>query len=275
MLDLFISAQNNVDVIEAEFKSACVAAGPGQAEVMGRFAAWVEKESTISINVSLSVVISLLNGHRHQNIYEWAAEESRLTHRTMDSILRERLKRFYERRLMFDHAFEQGERFRYAALNAGGAGLPQYKAYCMVMSRVYESALTQTAYWDGDSLEICLLSDGTLDPGIVVHRAVPRSHRQWLVAKERVSEMRSVQETDWSKLVIASDKYFEVVFIGDVSLGSLESVRIPASEQDRMWDMAFGSFGAVHGPAERAVLDDFIKLNQASTNGRIKLEVLA
>ena len=68
---------------------------------------------------------------------------------------------------------------------------------------------------------------------------------------------------------------FEVVFVGDVSLNTVQCVRGLKSEYDRMWDMAFASFGRKLGDAERALVHDFVQMRRGVVDGKIQVEVVA
>src|SRR5260370_4172494 len=133
-----------------------MAAMPGpQAAILLEFAAWVESEALISINVRAFVILELLDGGHYQNIYEWADEQSRLSGRPAEDALRERLGKYYNKRMTLDGAFVDGNKLRYGALNAGGAGLVAYDPYCLVLIRRFHSALSRVAYFPRDSPEVC------------------------------------------------------------------------------------------------------------------------
>jgi len=275
VLDLFAIARGNANAVQTAFDSVIAAMPPEHAALVREFAAWVEAEALISINVKLFVVVEFLNGGRHQNTHEWAREQSRLSGRSAEDALRERLQKFHDKRVAFDRAFEGGERFRYGALNAGGAGLPEYAPYCIVLTRVFQTSLSDVAYLPGDSLEICVAADGSFDVSVVESRVAPQTHRHLLVAKERASEVPPTDKPDWAGLVASRRRYFEVVFVGEVCLNTVKCVRVLKTEYDRMWDMAFASFGGKLGDAERALVHDFVQMRRGVVDGKIQVEVMA
>lgn len=226
MLDLFAIARDNANAIQSAFESAITGFSSKQATFLRNFASWVKEEGSISINVKLLVVVELIVGGRYQNTHEWAEEQSRLSGRPAEDILRERLQRFYEQRMAFDRAFRDGERFRYGALNAGGAGLREYDPYCAVLRDTFSASLTDVAYLPGDSLKICFAADGSLDCGAAERYAAPHSHRHILVANERAKEVSTTGRKEWHKLVTSPNRYFEVIFLGEVTLNSIDSVRM-------------------------------------------------
>jgi hypothetical protein len=275
MLDLFAIAKGNVDAVQTAFEFAVAAMPAEQVRVVREFAAWVEAEALVSINVKLFVIIEFLNGGRYQNTYEWAREQARLSGRRAEDALRERLHKFYDRRIAFDRAFKNGEAFRYGALNAGGAGLPEYDPYCVVLTRDFQTSLTDVALLPGDSLKICIAADGTLDAAVVQNRTAPHTHRHLMAATERASEVHPTDKRDWAGLVASPGRYFEVIFIGDVALNTVKCVRVLKTEYERMWEMAFASFGRKLGDAERALVHDFVQMRRGVVDGKIQVEVVA
>lgn len=96
-----------------------------------------------------------------------------------------------------------------------------------------------------------------------------------MAAKERASEVPLADKRGWPELVASPGRYFEVVFIGDVSLNTVDCVRVLKTEYDRMWGMAFTSFGGKLGDAERALVHDFVQMRRGVVDGRIQVEVVA
>ena len=213
MLDLFAIARANADAVQAAFESVVASMRPEQAALVQEFAAWIEAETSIAINVKLFVIVEFLNGGRYQNTYEWAREQSRLSGRSAEDALRERLHKFYEKRVTFDRAFKDGEKFRYGALNGGRAWLPEYAPYCVVLSRNSMTSLSDIAYLPGDSLKICFKADGAFNTTVIESRTAPHTHRHLMAANERATDIPLANKPDWPELVASSDRYFEVVFI--------------------------------------------------------------
>jgi len=207
-------------------------------------------------------------------MYEWAEEQSRLSGRSVEAALRERLHVFYERRMAFDSAFTDGRSFRYGVLNAGGIGFAKYAPYCLVLTRTFLASLTRIAYLPGDSLELCFGATSTFDQTVVERQAAPHTHRHLMVASERASEVPAADKSDWCHLVASPARYFEAIFAHDVSLSDIGRIRVLKSEHDRLWDLAFGSFGRKLGDAERALVQDFVQLRRSVLGKKVVLEVL-
>jgi hypothetical protein len=275
MLDLFAIARANGPAIQAAFESAVANLPESEAAAAREFAAWVEAEGLISVNMRLYVVVELLNGGRYQTMCEWAKEHARLGGQDAEDLLRRRLGPFYDRRVAFDRAFEDGEGFKYGSLNTGGAGTARYGSYCVILGRSFDGLPDRAAYLPGDSLTVCFGPEGRFDEAAVERHASPHSHRGRMVALRRAAAMFLTARQDWPKLVCSPDQYFEAIFIDEVTLQAIGCVRVPKSEYDRMWEMTFASFGEKRGDAERALMHDFLQLLRAGADGRIQLEVVA
>lgn len=271
MADLFAMAVANSAAIEKDFENLAAGGSVLDASALRSFARWVEANALISINVQLFVLAELLNGRNLQNIHEWADEQGRISGRRAEEALREKLGDFYDRRLAFDDAFIGGRAFRYGAMNARNVGLPKYAPYCMVLTRTFINGIPGIAYWPGDSLKAYFTADGSLDLDSLSRRISAHTHRHLMVAMERAVDASVAEDADWPKLVVG-DNYFEAAFVGAVSLGDVQCVRMLTAERDRLWDLAFSNFGKKLRDAERALVNDFVQLQRAIKEGRIQLE---
>ncbi len=278
MLNLFLLAQTNAKNIVHKF-DATLAEMPGHtANSVREFALWVQAESLISINIKLFILVDIINGGHYQNTYLWAQEQSRLSGRPPEELVQERLGDYYEKRVAFDRAFEKGDQFIYGALNAGGVGLTSFAQYCVVLKRSFQSRveeLGEAVCLSGDSLKICFSEDGLFDHAAVATAVAPFSERHRLAAHACASEVSSVEKERWPVLMFSQTRYFEVIFVGQVSIDSIGCVRLTENEYHAKWDLCFRNFGAKRSEAERALIHDFIQLRRAELDGTVKLEILA
>jgi hypothetical protein len=273
MLDLFAIARGNAAVVEERFQTLLADMTSEEAAVVREFASWVGAKALISINMDLLVVGDLLGGRSYQNTYEMADELARLSGRPAEEILRERLGPHYERRVAFDRAFEDGENFLYGALNAGGAGPTKiYDPYCVVLKRTYRDSLSEIAYLPGDSTIVCFGAGARLDEDAVRRLPAPHTHRHLLAAIERATEVPALDQQEWPRLVASESRYFEVIFLGDVTLEAVECVRALKVEIDGMRKLALANFGRKLERAERALANDFVVLGRGVLEGKLRLE---
>ncbi len=276
MLDLFDIADNNAKKINETFNETIANLSEPKAIEAKNFAQWVESMALISINLRLFVITEILNGIPYKNIHDWAQEQAALSGRKKDEILRERLKSFYDKRMAFDQAFQNGECFRYGALNAGGLGLPIYAPYCTVLTHNFHDTLKQSACLSGDSLEICFSKSNKFDATNLTHSIAPFSHRHCLATNQLIAKIDITQKNDWSQLLISTDsnQYFEIIFIGAITLDDLHCVRLSTNEYQQKWNLAFANFGTSLSEPERAEVQDFIQLLRAVKDEKIQLEIL-
>jgi Holliday junction resolvase len=274
MLDLFAIANSNATAIEVKFEAVVTNLSPEQAALVRKFASWVEARALISINAQLYVIRNILDGEAHQNTYEFAEERASLGGRSAEDILHERLQDNYKRRVGFDRAFTDGEKFRYGAMHAGGTGLTDYGPYCMVLTRRFQESLNQIAYLPGDSLEICLRADASLDEAALKRSVAPHTHRHLMVAAECSAEIAPYDQRGWPRLLASEDRYFEVIFIGEVGINAVECVYVQKAEYNMRWESAFESFGAKLDTASRALVDDFVHLRRGVVEGKLRLEAV-
>jgi hypothetical protein len=274
MLDLFKIARSNAHTAEKEFNSLVAVLPTDDVATVRAFADWVKSESLISINLRLFILLDVIGGKAHQNIYEWAEEAARLGGRKAEEALRERLGRFYDRRIAFDGAFRDGRKFRYGALYAGGIGLPVYGPYCVVLKSTFRNPQSNLAYLAGESLSVCFTPTGVFDQTAAVRSSICQSHIHLTVAKERSSEVCRSNRDEWHNCIATPDRFFEAVFTAAVTLDAIKVVLVRKLHFDLMWDLAFANFGRKLEEAEKALVHDFIRLRRATERGTIQVEVV-
>lgn len=270
-MNLFEMAQLNGPSVLANYESSL--SSSASRDAVSNFASWVETHGRISINVSLFVIVRLLNGEHYQNAHEVAQELSSLCGRTSDGLLKERLRAYYALRMAFDGFFSEGKRFYYGALNAGGMGMNAYGEYCVVLKWDAAESLEKVVYFPGDTLKVCVAPHGSMTDATVKLFA-PHSHRHYLVASEQASKVAHTKEDDWPYLVCGDSCCFESIFIGRVMLNNVDHIRIPRLVYRILFNMAFMAIGTSRTSAERALIYDFIQLRKAEKNGRITVELL-
>jgi hypothetical protein len=90
----------------------------------------------------------------------------------------------------------------------------------------------------------------------------------------RGREASIVEKYEWPTLIASAVRYFEVILIGEISIDSVDCVRLTKEEYDTKWDLCFLNLGSKRNEAERALVNDFIQLRRAELDGRVKVEVL-
>lgn len=278
-MDLFTTAAENGARLDERAAALCASLDPSARACFASLSGRVERDGRIGINMRQSVLLSFLRSSTYQNIYEWVRGRARRSPLSEDAILRERLGAFYERRVAFDRAFEGGDRFRYGALNIGGAGATAYGSYCAVVADEAPRARLRAAYLPSDSLAtyIVPLADGAgvaVNTGALQADVAPHSHRQKLAALKLHGAARACDEGRWPKLLCSATDYVEALFVGDLAPGDLECVRIARSDYDLYFTYAFEDFRARLGEADRVLVEGFASvLDELEARG-VALEVV-
>lgn len=272
--NLFEMALRNAPSLETDFHSLRSALETGEAERLGRFAQQVHQHGRISINMVQSDLNSFLVFGRHENTYEWARIRAEESSKPVAEILRDRLKEHYERRVAFDSYFEDGEGFRYGALNIGGAGATHFGDLCAVFTDQFASTRRQLAYLRSDSAKTYVISGPAVDEAAIQRDAAPHSHRQYLAAVKHAQQAVRNPEATWPLLVCSKEDFIEAIFAGDATRSDLESVRMPRSEHDLRFEFAYEDFRAKLNYEERAVINDFVQLKRLLKQHNIPLEVV-
>ena len=143
-----------------------------------------------------SVLTGLIAGGRHQNVYEWADEQSRLSSRPIMEILQEKLGAYFRRRIHFDDTFDQGRQFRYGALNIGGLGPYRYGQFCTVLRMEFVTPNDLTAYLMRDSLRTYMPTEIDVDTASLQCEVTTHSHVQYLAAVKHSAEIPASSESD-------------------------------------------------------------------------------
>jgi hypothetical protein len=270
LLDLFATAEGNRAALEARYSALRAGKEPGSASQLDAFADYVGRHGLVSINMRPWVLSNLLVEDAYQNMYEFASEQSAVSGRDADEVLREKLGSLYGKRLAFDGAFVDGRRFRYGALNLGGTGMTCYGQFCVVLKPLFHAGHAM-AYLVGDSLRTCLDSAGALIRAVVEQQTAPHSHRQFLAALKHANDLPSRSESDWPALVCCNSEFIEVIFLREVKTDSIGEVRIGQPEYQTLWDLAFADFARELGAGESALANDFVQILRAAERRGINI----
>jgi hypothetical protein len=140
---------------------------------------------------------------------------------------------WYPRRVAFEALWEDGESFRYLALNAGGLGTQgPFGRFCLVTSRVTAGGRS-TAVFPGDSLQRYTTATG-VDQALVRREAAAWTVRGAVAVSERSSEALVADRADWAAVICHPHSYLEVVVGPPLPLSDLDEVRLSAFYLDTL-----------------------------------------
>ena len=273
-MDLFTIAEENSHTLEDQFESLIFALAEADVEIMNRFFKRLEQKGRVAINMRQMGLLSFLTFGKYQNIYEWAQLQAGSSSRSKDEILRERLGEFYDKRVAFDDAFEEGEKFRYGALNIGGLGATHFGEFCIVFKENMFTANVKIAYLKSDSLKSYMLPGPAVDEDGVRRNAASRSHKQHLASLKNANEIAATLEDKWPSLVCSENEYVEAIFVGDVPSTSSDTIRMAKVDYDGLFQSAYEDFSRELEDAERFRIDAFVTILQQLEAHGITLEIV-
>ncbi len=273
-MDLFAVAKLNGPDLEARLSVVRGALSAGEQASLDSFGRCVRDDGRIALNMRPSVLLSFLISAQHQNIYEWAAARAARSTKTSQQIIREQLGAFYERRVTFDGFFVQGTRFRYGALNIGGAGASYYGSYCSIIKPDAPDQKLDVAYLRADSLKTYMLPGPSVDAPAIQRDAAPHAARHCLASIKHVHEVTATAESAWPRLLCNDHDFVEAIFRGDLTTDDLECVRMAKADYEMLYEFAFEEFRVKLGKADRMEIDNFVLILEQLDRRGIRLEVV-
>lgn len=189
----------------------------------------VHDEIRTSVNMKPSMLAAFLRGEPRRNVFEWAAEQSARSGMSIDSILRDKLKVWYRRRLRFERRAGDGYHFHYAAMNIGGMGSPRYGRLCVVDRRLPAVTSPDPVWIAVDSLSGERLRDRS-------GRLVWRRLQAWVAPWDLGSALAALKLTSATSAagalthrVCNNDDYLEALSLHPLAVEDVQEIR---SEKD-------------------------------------------
>lgn len=275
-MDLFNMASQNADNLERSYcllKNRCM--DQDELDILSEFVRSVKDEWTVSINMMPSVLNYFLIAGRYMNVYELKKESSKHIKGAEVSVelaIKKHLGDYYESRTRFDRTFEDGEKFKYGALNIGGLGLRKFGEYCVVMNqrqlRTHMSLVfikeDSLCYVKGDHVDIERLSQEISDKGSV----------HFLAALKHEYTIKTILPDEWTSLICCDGCYNEAVTMDDISNKHVESIRVSKNYYDFISDLLYKDFISEISDEEKTLLYDFKIMEEVLKKEGIKLEVI-
>jgi len=117
-----------------------------------------------------------------------------------------------------------------------------------------------------------MLTDTEVDFKRLQQAAATHSHNHYLAAVKHAAEVVTLRSDDWPAMVCCNDCYIEAVFIKDVELLSIVTVRIRDAEYKRLVSLAFEEYTQSHGDATHSLKADFVRILRAENDGHYGVE---
>lgn len=210
-------------------------------------AARVHADGRASINRRPEALLSFLSSGRMLNQFEFAAQRAHEQGHPVDEVLRQSLGRFYARRIAFEDAMGDGQRFYYAAMNIEGLGSTHYGEYCIVLRQGPSASRPHEPLWvREDSLKgpWWTTSDVLDEPSLSQCVATPPDGHV-LTALKLTEAGSPGPESGWAERVCNHDEYVEALFTTAPAVGDTLVVRASAGH---VADLERRVLDALRGP---------------------------
>jgi hypothetical protein len=270
MLNLFSLAQENMNELAQWHKSY----PPSDEEL--KFLSTIESLGDISINVHLFNLVEILYNDVVKNMYEVTLSDKEIAEdaweeaRSIDitQMLRERLRLFYEKRILFDQIFAEYAKFKYTALNSCGLGLAKYGSFCLNFDRfrleIVFLAKESLKYID-DNLQFDIdLFKKEISPNDYLPILALRKHQNELTTPG-FSFSNICEETN----------YIEGIILGDLTTSHISDVRVSIDIDHSYRDLYCRYYGgAALDEQEKMMLRLFLKMRKLLKSKNIQLKKL-
>ena len=241
-VDLFAAAAANAGSLNTRLESLLGGLPPAEQDTVKRFVDVVQQHGRISINMQLTAINHMLVFGAHQNVYEWAADQSDLSGRPRDDIIRERLGPWFGPRTAFDSQFADGQDFRYGALNIGGPGAAKYGEVCVVLKADFPANEARIAYLRDDSLTLCTLAGGAVDGSRACAGAASGTHRGALAGLKHATDVCACPDHEWPVKLCSDAVCIEAVFVEKPTPDSVQSARMSGTGLARLRGLAYDDY---------------------------------
>jgi hypothetical protein len=255
-MNIFDEAANNSANLQRRFDEIISPLSSTEKSKIQRFVDNIAANGSLGINMRQTVLIAFLTTDEYQNIYEWADRVSVFSKKNSDEILQERLTTFYERRKVFDDAFDDGKLFHYGALITTGIGAPNYGDFCIVLSRDVGKHV-RIVYLLRDSLKTYFLPGPILDEDSIRHDVALDELKHILAGIKHCAAVLRSEEKTWGSLLCSNDDYIEAIFSGTMTSDKIREVRISKSDYDLYFYFAFDGFREKLDTATRTLIEGF------------------
>lgn len=246
---------------------------------IGKFAGFVKDRWTISINMMPSGLLKFLSSGRHKNKYEVAREDVEMmrkmgeTDTSVEQLMKKRLKGYHEPRTEFTRVFEDGERFKYGALNIGGLGPTKYGSYCVVIKRERSEEFSVLAFIKEDSLNN-YVDGGHVDIERLKHDVANRECVPILAVIKHGNDIEGLSANECASMICCDEHYIEAITTDDILNKHINSVRMSKKENSLVGKQFFDVMYRGSSDIEkRHRIDDFINIRNLLTD-MIELEVI-
>lgn len=246
-VNIFELARQNADHLKQQFQESKKNCKKEKADRMDEFAAVVQNDWKLSINMRDWALYGFFATGKYMNIYEHKEKQADelITVGTLDAAdkkrslkkaLEKHLNEFYKRRRTFDSNIIDGDKLKYAALNIGGVGgVNRFNRYCVVIKREEAEGYDTLAFIKEDSLLNYIENESKLALAKLARDVSDKDCVPILAALKHGDDIERLPREEWPVMVCNDSCFIEAVTKDNISNDHIHCIRIEKSYHDKIF----------------------------------------
>ena len=247
-------------------------------DMLNDFVKLVKDKWAISINMRQWVLNNFLVAGKYENIYGLKKERGeeiakvRELEIPLEQAIEKHLKGYYKSRVTFDRNFEDGEKFKYGALNIGGLGIKKYGEYCVVIKREQLEEHSSLAFIREDSLNYVdnhHVNIKQLSQDIANTECV-----HLLVILKHENDIGRIPVDICASMICCDESYIEAITKDEILSSYIESVRMSKKDYHLYYDYLLKDYISEISDMEKYQLYILLGIFELLDQQGIELEVI-
>lgn len=244
--------------------------------LLNQFCTIIQNEWTVSINMRPNILIRFFVSGKYKNVHESRGDMIKELARANGILVPQeiadgvRLKKWHNARELFENSINNGKKFKYGALNIGGVGTEKYGDFCIVFDRDYFGFSLTIVFIKEDSLKY--VDDSRIDEERLRKDIADMNHVQYLATLKHKNDIDK-DNRSYPYIVCNDRTYMESIIQDELSINSIESVRISKKRYDSYYSYLYNYLTSNISVLEKYQLDEFWNIVQFLSKNEIRLEV--
>ena len=215
-------------------------------DMLSDFVQLVKDKWAMSINMRQWVLNNFLIAGKYKNVYELKKERGeeivkvRQLEIPLEKAIEKHLKGYYKSRVTFDRNFEDGEKFKYGALNIRGLGIKKYGEYCVVIKRQQLEEHSSLAFIKEDSLNY--VDNHHVNIKKLSQDIANRECVHILVILKHENDIGRIPADKCASMICCDENYIEVITKDEILNSHIESVRMSKKDYRLYYDYLFKDY---------------------------------
>ncbi|MFX0066379.1 MAG: hypothetical protein ACFFC7_29825 [Candidatus Hermodarchaeota archaeon] len=204
------------------------------------FVEFIKNNWAISIKMRKNTLICFLSGEEYKNIRRIKKElqiklkDQKNLKISLNDAIEKHTKEYHKPRLVFESSFQNGEEFKYAALNVGGInvkglGPKKYGEFCVVINQKQLKKYSTLAFIKEDSLKY--IRERQIEIERFKKDIANRDTIHFLTALKHCN-IDASPKREWPSKICCNERYIEAITIDSILNKHMETVRISAKDYD-------------------------------------------